>query len=601
MTNIEKIKKQKKRFRKILVISYIAFAALILVSIYMLHVRISAQESLKHFLNNVTQNSIQKQRYMDNFLSRSSNLIKAILSNDEFISFIKTGKNKKTAEDLLYSMIKIDKSYMQLRYIDSNGNEIIRFDRKDIGTEVFKQKKLQNKSKRYYCKKCASLKEKEVWFSNIDLNVEHGKIEKPIKPVIRVSIPVFDKNRYLGFLILNVFMQHYLNDLTESSIYDLYLCDLSGNFLISKNPQNNWSKYLDKKINALDEFDIKKEDFVKETFFSKKHRYFIKTLKISGYNNLKLIYFENIEQKKLTESLIRQRVLTTVLFAIFISFPFAYLVSFPISKLYDSLEFEAEKIAQEANNLEIRVQVEIEKNRAKDRLLENQAKLAALGEMIGNIAHQWRHPITRLSLIMQNLKSLYEGKKLTNEMFMRYYKNSLEQIDYMSETIEDFRNFYKEDKEKSLFDPSLAIGNAYKIVNASIKHEGINLSLHIKDKFHVLGFVNQFSQVILNIIQNAKDALEEKNIKNPYIDITLYKKDGKKVIEIKDNAGGIDKKIIDKIFDAYVTTKQKTGTGIGLYMSKMIIEENFNGKLYAKNWGDGAIFIIELKNNDSIV
>ncbi len=596
MTNIEKIKKSKKRFRKILVISYIAFATLILFSIYMLHVRISAQESLKHFQSNTTQNSIQKQRYIDNFLSRSSNLIKAILSNNEFISFVKTRKNKKFAEDLLYSMIKTDKSYMQLRYIDSAGNEIIRFDRKDIGGKVFKQINLQNKSKRYYCKKCASLKNKEVWFSNIDLNVEHGKIQRPIEPVIRVSIPVFNKNKYLGFIILNVFMKHYLNDLTESSIYDLYLCDLSGNFIISKDPKNNWSKYLDKKINAMNEFNIKKEDFSKDTFFSKKHRYFIKTLKISGYNNLKLIYFENLKQKKLTNQLIRQRVLTTVLFAIFISFPFAYLVSFPISKLYDSLEEEAESIAEQANNLETRVEVEIEKNRAKDRLLENQAKLAALGEMIGNIAHQWRHPITRLSLIIQNLKSLHENKKLTHEQFLKYYKSSLEQIDYMSDTIEDFRNFYKEDIEKKLFDPFTAIENAYKIINASIKHEGIQLSINIKDKFEVLGYQNQFSQVILNILQNAKDAFEERNTNNPFVTITLYTKKGKNIIDIEDNAGGIKAEIIDKIFDAYITTKQNNGTGIGLYMSRTIIEENFDGKLYAKNYKNGSIFTIELNS-----
>ena len=596
MTNIEKIKKSKKRFRKILVVSYIAFATLILFSIYMLHVRISAQESLKHFQSNTTQNSIQKQRYIDNFLSRSSNLIKAILSNNEFISFVKTRKNKKFAEDLLYSMIKTDKSYMQLRYIDSAGNEIIRFDRKDIGGEVFKQINLQNKSKRYYCKKCASLKNKEVWFSNIDLNVEHGKIQRPIEPVIRVSIPVFNRNKYLGFIILNVFMKHYLNDLTESSIYDLYLCDLSGNFIISKDPKNNWSKYLDKKINAMNEFNIKKEDFSKDTFFSKKHRYFIKTLKISGYNNLKLIYFENLKQKKLTNQLIRQRVLTTVLFAIFISFPFAYLVSFPISKLYDSLEEEAESIAEQANNLETRVEVEIEKNRAKDRLLENQAKLAALGEMIGNIAHQWRHPITRLSLIIQNLKSLHENKKLTHEQFLKYYKSSLEQIDYMSDTIEDFRNFYKEDIEKKLFDPFTAIENAYKIINASIKHEGIQLSINIKDEFEVLGYQNQFSQVILNILQNAKDAFEERNTNNPFVTITLYTKKGKNIIDIEDNAGGIKAEIIDKIFDAYITTKQNNGTGIGLYMSRTIIEENFNGKLYAKNYKNGSIFTVELNS-----
>jgi len=597
MTNIKNIKKQKKRFKKILVISYIAFAILILSSIYLLHVKISSKEALKHFQQNTTQDSIQKQRYIDNFLSRSSNLIKAISTNREFISFAIDRKNKKIAEDLLYSMIKIDKNYMQLRFIDANGDEIIRFDRKNIDSPIFQQKKLQNKSQRYYCKKCALLKNGQIWFSNIDLNVEHGKIEKPIKPVIRVSTPVFKKDKYLGFLILNIFMKNYLNDLTESSIYDLYLCDLNGNFLINKNPQYNWSKYLDKKINAIDEFKISKKDFSKDTFFSKKGIYFIKTLKISGFNDLKLIYFENLKQKRLTAKLIQKRVLTTVLFAIFISFPFAYLVAFPISKLYNSLEIEAENIAKQANNLEKRVQLEIEKNRAKDKLLENQAKLAALGEMLGNIAHQWRHPITRLSLIIQNLKSLYENKKLTKEHFLRYHKNSLEQIDYMSDTIEDFRNFYKEDKEKSSFDPSLAIGNAYKIINASIKHKGIDLSLNIEDKFEIVGYQNQFSQVILNIIQNAKDALEEKNIKNPSINIKLYKKDGKNYIEIRDNAGGIDKKIIDKIFDAYITTKKNRGTGIGLYMSRTIIEENFGGKLYAKNSKDGAVFTIEFSSH----
>ena len=593
MTNIEKIKKQKKRFRKILVISYIAFAALILFSIYMLHVRISAQETLKHFKNNTIQDSFQKQRYLDNFLSRSSNLIKAISKNQEFISFVKNGKNKKIAEDLLYSMIKVDKSYMQLRYIDNNGNEVIRFDRANINSAVKKQINLQNKSKRYYCKKCATLHQNDIWFSNIDLNVEHGKIEKPIKPVIRVAVSVFNKKKYLGFLILNVFMKHYLNDLTNSSIFDLYLCDKSGNFLISKNSEDNWSKYLDKKINALDYFNIKKENFAKDTFFSKEHRYYIKTLKISGFNDMKLIYFENLKQKEITKKLIERRVLITVLFAILISFPFAYLVSIPISKLYDSLEEEAEDIARQANNLEIRVQEEIAKNRAKDRLLENQTKLAALGEMIGNIAHQWRHPITRLSLIMQNLKSLYDNKKITPELFDRYYKNSLDQIDYMSQTIEDFRNFYKEDKEKSLFDPAVAIGNAYKIVRASIKHEGINLTLHVEHKYKLLGFPNQFSQVILNILQNAKDALEENEIKTPKIDITIYQKNSKNFIEIKDNAGGIKTDIIDKIFDAYITSKKNKGTGIGLYMSRMIIEENFNGKLYATNYEDGAIFTME--------
>jgi len=592
MTNIKKIKKQKKHFRKILVLTYVTFATLILGAIYMLHIKISAQETLKHFQNNTHLDSIQKQRYLDNFLSRSSNLIKAISKNAEFISFIESGANKKDTEDLLYSMIKTDASYMQLRYINANGNEVIRFDRDEIGEKPYKQTLLQNKSKRYYCQKCFVLKKGDIWFSNIDLNVEHGKIEKPIKPVIRVSIPIFNHDKYMGFLVLNVFMKHYLNDLTESSIYDLYLTDLNGNFLISKNKKDNWSKYLNKKINAKDEFNISSKNFNKNHFFSRKGRYFIKTLNIQGSNDLKLIYFENLKQKELTRKLIEKRVLETVLFAIFISFPFGYLVAYPISKLYDLLEAEAENLVKEANNLELRVKEEIEKNRAKDRILENQTKLAALGEMIGNIAHQWRHPITRLSLIMQNIKSLYDEKKLTREIFLRYYTQSLDQIDYMSETIEDFRNFYKEDKEKSLFDLENAIKNACKIANASTKHEGINVSIKATNKFDILGYQNQFSQVILNIIQNAKDALEENQIKKPIIEINLWKKDHKICISIEDNAGGIKLENLNDIFNAYVTTKQKNGTGIGLYMSRTIIEENFNGKLYVKNTDAGAIFTI---------
>ncbi len=572
-----------------------AFAALVLFSIYILHVRISAKEMLEHFKSNAISDSIQKQRYVNNFLSRSSNLVRAISDNKDFELFARSGKKKKIAQDLLRSMILSDKSYMQLRYIDKFGNEIIRFDRSNIGSAVKKQIFLQNKSKRYYYKKCLTLKKNDIWFSNIDLNIEHGKIEKPIRPAIRVSMAIYDKNKYLGFLILNVFMKYYLNDLKNSSIYDLYLCDLNGNFLVSKDPKNNWSKYLNKKINALDDFNIEKKNFKKGTFFSKKKRYYIKTLKISGSNNLKLIYFENLKQKEITKKLIEKRVLETVLFAIFISFLFAYLVSAFISKLYDSLEEEAENIAMQANNLEIRVKEEIDKNRAKDKLLENQAKLAALGEMIGNIAHQWRHPITRLSLITQNLKSLFDANKMTNDIFNKYYKNSLQQIDYMSETIEDFRNFYKEDKKKSLFCPSLPIENACKIVNASVRHEGIKLRISIESKFKILGFPNQFSQVVLNILQNAKDALEEKQIKEPLIEIKLYKKDNKNYVEINDNAGGIDKKIINKIFDAYMTTKKNKGTGVGLYMAKTIIEENFKAKLYAKNSKKGAIFIIEFK------
>ena len=247
-----------------------------------------------------------------------------------------------------------------------------------------------------------------------------------------------------------------------------------------------------------------------------------------------------------------------------------------------------------ANNLETRVQEEIDKNRTKDRLLENQAKLAALGEMIGNIAHQWRHPITRVSLTLQNMKTFKSLNKLSDTQFDKYITNTLQQMDYMSQTIDDFKDFYKQDKEISVFNVKKAIKDTYKIIGASIKHEGIEILIEVEKDFSIKGYKNQFSQVILNIMHNAREALEEKNIKSPFIKIKLFSSENKNKVTIEDNAGGIKVEPIDTIFDAYFTTKEDSGTGIGLYMSRMIISENFEGLLYAKNTPNGALFVIEL-------
>jgi signal transduction histidine kinase len=269
--------------------------------------------------------------------------------------------------------------------------------------------------------------------------------------------------------------------------------------------------------------------------------------------------------------------LIMIIISIFVAIPLGIFFSRPLYKFYEELDK--------------RVKEEIEKRQQKEQLLMHQSKLAALGEMLGNIAHQWRHPLTRLSLLIQNLEIAFNMKKLDKERFEKFKENALMQINYMSETIDDFTNFFKKDTKKVEFCPKEIIEDALKLIDARIKQNKVEVQLDIKKTEPIYGYKTEFSQVILNIINNAIDILKERNIENKKIWIRI---DGKK-IEIEDNAGGIPENIKDKIFEPYFTTKfQSQGTGIGLYMSRVIITQHFNGKLYAYNSKNGAVFVIEL-------
>jgi signal transduction histidine kinase len=170
----------------------------------------------------------------------------------------------------------------------------------------------------------------------------------------------------------------------------------------------------------------------------------------------------------------------------------------------------------------------------------------------------------------------------------------------MSKTIDDFRNFFRPNKAKEYFDINKSVLDAISLVESTFVHHNIKLEKNFKEeKIDVFGFPNEFSQVILNIISNAKDALIGNKIENPMIKIETKVEDDYAYISIKDNALGIKDEIIHKIFEPYFTTKDEVqGTGIGLYMSKIIIEKNMNGKIYLENTNEGANFIIKLFMKD---
>jgi len=245
--------------------------------------------------------------------------------------------------------------------------------------------------------------------------------------------------------------------------------------------------------------------------------------------------------------------------------------------------------------LEERVKEEIEKNRQKDLQLIKQSRLATMGQIISMIAHQWRQPLSAISnyaneILLQIMLNNLNKKELENNA-----TKIVNLTQNLSQLINDFREFYKEDKEKSLTSLNEILKKVQNIASASLKNYNINFIIEntFNEKFKC--FPNELAQVILNIIQNSKDAILEKNIKNPFIKVKTYKADNYIVIEIEDNAGGIPEKYKDKIFEPYFSTKSKNGTGLGLYMSKMIIEKHCNGKLYFKNTKNGVKFIIELR------
>ena len=232
----------------------------------------------------------------------------------------------------------------------------------------------------------------------------------------------------------------------------------------------------------------------------------------------------------------------------------------------------------------------------KDKMMLHQSRLAQMGEMISMIAHQWRQPLNAISLTSSNL----QFKCIMDDINKDLFENELKQIDqysqHLSKTIDDFRNFFKEDKEKELISFSKIVNDTLEIVEVSLKNKNINIITNIECEEKFETYSNELKQVLLNLIKNSEDALIENKVKYPTITIkTLCNNNcDKQTLIIQDNAGGIPPEIIEEIFKPYFSTKkEKDGTGLGLYMSKTIIEDHCKGHLSVKNDSYGAVFSIE--------
>ncbi|MEA2050811.1 MAG: FIST N-terminal domain-containing protein [Campylobacterota bacterium] len=232
----------------------------------------------------------------------------------------------------------------------------------------------------------------------------------------------------------------------------------------------------------------------------------------------------------------------------------------------------------------------------RENMILTQSKMAAMGDMIGNIAHQWRQPLNTISVAMTAIQIQKDMNILTDKFFQDTTEKVITNVNYLADTITVFRNFLKEDKEKKLHSLQSIIRYITEIVISSLKDNHIALEKNItKENITITTISGEISQVFLNIINNARDAIIEKNIKNGIIKIELKRLDDKAIVTIQDNAGGIDQNIIEDIFKPYFTTKtDEHGTGLGLYMSYDIIVNNMKGEIFVKNKDNGAKFYIIL-------
>ena len=244
-------------------------------------------------------------------------------------------------------------------------------------------------------------------------------------------------------------------------------------------------------------------------------------------------------------------------------------------------------------DLERRIKEEVEKNKNKDKLIFQQNKMAALGEMLGNISHQWRQPLMEINSIFLPIEAKLSMDIAIEKDELIQSINKLNEITkYMSDTIDDFRDFFATDKEKIEFKLLDQINSTINIISGGLKSHNIKLDIIIKKNPTLKGYKNEYSQVLINIINNAKDILIQRKIKDPYIKILIYEENENIITGIEDNAGGIKVIPIEKIFEPFFTYQKLNGSGLGLFMSKLIIEKNMNGELLAENTLNGALLKI---------
>jgi len=394
-------------------------------------------------------------------------------------------------------------------------------------------------------------------------------------------------------------------------------------FLLSENiPENNYYQKgivskVEEKMKSIDIQTDKAIEYIqKEHLFEAKQTIENIFLEINSINIYLSSLITSHLKKAVAEKNRNDRIFKTSIYMLFLLIGLVFFLSIIISlilinnfkDLHKSLETKIADKTKELrvlnNSLERRIKTEVENSRKKDQIMFAQARLASLGEMLQNIAHQWRQPLGALTMIIQSFQSKFLSGKLNEEFVDSRVEDAGVLAKNMSETLEDFRTFFDPNKSHKSFSIKKVIDKSIDLTKYQLEKDGVEVSFTMQEDIKIYGFENELTHVILNLINNSKDALNENNIEKKQIRIIVKTTQNSVIINVIDNAGGIKSDIMTKIFDPYFTTKHKSiGTGIGLYMSKQMVEKHMNGKISCKNMQhkmgkneltDCAMLIIEI-------
>ncbi|WP_108063400.1 sensor histidine kinase [Poseidonibacter lekithochrous] len=567
----------------------------------------------KTAMNNALSKIKEKEKTFSSYFNTPKDILESTRKSNYFNKYLNNPKlYKSELDDIFLTISSINKNIMQFRFIDKNGIEKIRIDRnnKDLKPIIVNKNGLQNKSNRYYFSDSKEKEIEKVWYSNIDLNMEKGKVIKPFIPTLRAMLPISFNNEFAGVLIINYFMADALNELIHTSLYDIILLNEKGDYLVHHDNTKNWSFYNNEENALENEFNIYTKYILKDNLIQNK-KFISKSLDFDTPEKLKiLVQFKNEYLVKNQKEKLNQYLIVSLIIVL-LSLLMSILFSKYLKKLFFILKdtkklnvvlghkvSEKTKELQELNeNLEHKVKEEIKKNKEKEEQLFAQAKLAAMGDMIGNIAHQWRQPLSLISTNASGIKLRHQFGQYDYEELPVHMDKIVEKTQYLSETIDTFRNFLTEGKEYKDIVLQDSINMALDIVNSSLRDNFIELENNINklSPICINTISGELSEVIINVINNAKDVIIDKEVDDAYIKVNLIHLNKKIVISIEDNGGGIPDDIMPRIFEPYFTTKHKTqGTGLGLHMSYKIITDSLMGRIYAQNTDDGAKFFIEL-------
>jgi len=262
--------------------------------------------------------------------------------------------------------------------------------------------------------------------------------------------------------------------------------------------------------------------------------------------------------------------------------------------LLDEIEDKNRQLKVFNQEMQKLVDIEVAKNLEKQHVIELQTRHAQMGEMIAMITHQWKQPLSVIQTVCALLKIKYDLGKVTKPLFTEKIDNILTQTTYMNQTVNDFQKFFTPSKEKSLFNVKKTISSVLHLVEMEYALQNIEITLEGKDDVYIEGYANEYNQVVLAILHNAKDALTQKEERDTPRKISIEVNataQANSLVTISDTAGGIPEGLLEKIFTQYMTTKEK-GSGLGLHIAKTVIEKNMGGKLEVVNKEKGACFSI---------